>query len=137
MPRSHTPAKDLRAINVLVIDDQPEFASFAKEVAELCGYTAHALTDPTIFKEHCAAIKPRAVILDIQMPHVDGMRLTQWLGEFVHEAKLDMRLIIVSGRGTSTIQLCKSVAAITGLSDVHAFNKPIEVATLTKALANL
>lgn len=119
------------------MDDNASFVDFVKEVVELCGHRPSIVTDPKAFKDRCGAIKPRVVILDIHMPGLDGFHLTQWLGEFAFKTKLDIRLIIISGRGEDTIQLCKSVAAMSGFEDVRAFSKPIEVATLVKALSDL
>jgi len=125
------------AAAVLIMDDSPEFVDFVREVVELCGHQPTTVTNPSKFKETCVAVKPRVVVLDIHMPELDGMHLTQWLGEFAEAYNLEVRLIIVSGRGEDTIQLCKSVAAMSGFNDVRAFNKPIEVATLSNALGGL
>lgn len=122
---------------VLIMDDNPEFVEFAREVVELCGHTPTTITQPEKFKDTCVALKPQVVILDIHMPDLDGMHLTQWLGEFAEAFGLHVRLVIISGRDEDTIQLCKSVAAMSGFNDVQAYNKPIEVATLTRALSGL
>lgn len=137
MPVGRSRDKVSGPVAVLIMDDSAEFAEFVQEVVELCGHVATTVTQPSHFKGICVALKPRVVILDIHMPDLDGMHLTQWLGEFAEAYDLDVRLIIVSGRGEDVIQLCKSVAAMSGFSDVQAYNKPVEVATLVKALSGI
>lgn len=74
----------LRPIRVLVVDDNVDFAEFVCEVVRSNGFNAAAISDPRRFEERCAAVRPEIVILDIQMPGVDGLKIAQWLGDYMH-----------------------------------------------------
>lgn len=127
----------LRPIRVLVVDDNVDFAEFVCEVVRSNGFNAAAISDPRRFEERCAAVRPEIVILDIQMPGVDGLKIAQWLGDYMHAKQQEVRLVILSGRGEDAIQLCKSVAAISGVREVQTLTKPVEFATLSKVLLSL
>ncbi len=126
-----------RAIRVLIMDDNAEFADFVCEVARYNDFNATAISNPRQFEERCAAFRPEIVVLDIQMPGVDGLQLAQWLGDYMHAKQHDVSLVILSGRGEEAIQLCKSVAAISGIKDVQTLTKPVEFATLSKVLLSM
>ncbi len=123
-----------RSIRVLVMDDNVDFAEFVCEVARHNNFNATAISNPKQFEERCTAIRPEIVVLDIQMPGIDGLQLAQWLGDFMLAKQLEVRLVILSGRGEDAIQLCKSVAAISGIHEVQTLSKPVEFATLSKVL---
>ncbi|MFV0368002.1 MAG: response regulator [Hyphomicrobiaceae bacterium] len=126
-----------KQVDVLVIDDNEAFTMFVGEVAESCGLKAALLTDPTLFKERMEKTGASIVIMDIDMPGVSGLQLSQWLGEFSRAENIEVQLILVSGHREETIRLCKSVAAISGLRDVEALAKPVELAVLTQLLRRL
>lgn len=127
----------LRPIRVLVMDDNADFADFVCEVARYSDFNATAISNPKEFEQRCAAFRPEIVVLDIQMPGVDGLQIAQWLGDYMHTSQQDVRLVILSGRGEEAIQLCKSVAAISGVQEVQTLTKPVEFATLSKVLLGL
>lgn len=120
-------------IDVLVVDDDPEFAEYVVAVASEIGLHPEFVVDPTQFATRCEALRPRIVVLDIEMPAISGLQLAQWLGEFSRSSDIDIRLIVLSGRGEEVIRLCQSVGAISGLRDIVALAKPVEFTVLAEA----
>lgn len=121
-------------IDVLAVDDDPEFAGYVAGVAKEIGLKAEAVTDPAQFAARCEKLHPLIVVLDIEMPSISGLQLAQWLGEHSRSTGIEVRLIVLSGRGEEMIRLCQSVGAISGLRDIIALAKPVEFSVLAQAL---
>ena len=126
-----------KQVDILVIDDNEAFTKFVGDVAEGCGLRAALLTDPSLFKERMQETAAPIVIMDIDMPGLSGLQLAQWLGEFARAEKIEVQLVLVSGHREETIRLCKSVASISGLRNVEALSKPVELAVLAQLLRRL
>ncbi len=118
----------------MAVDDDPEFASYVAGVANEIGLKAEAVTDPSQFAARCEKLNPRIVVLDIEMPAVNGLQLAQWLGEYSRSTGVEIRLIVLSGRGEEMIRLCQSVGAISGIGDIIALAKPVEFSVLAQAI---
>ncbi|MDE2362981.1 MAG: response regulator [Hyphomicrobiales bacterium] len=116
--------------DVLIVDDNAAFAEFVRDAAEYCGRSAVVITNSTNFMEQCRVVRPRTVVLDIEMPDINGFQLAQWLGEFEAELAEPVQLVIVSGKGIDVLRLGGSVAEISGLQNVNLLTKPIELASL-------
>lgn len=60
---------------ILHVDDDPLITSFvAADLGEL-GYDVTSLNDPRLIFEQLSTANYRAVLLDIDMPHVDGLEV--------------------------------------------------------------
>ena len=64
---------------VLVVDDQDMFTEMAKFVLSAAGYQVETATDAAIALEKISAFLPDLILMDIQMPVMDGMELTRQL----------------------------------------------------------
>ena len=60
---------------VLVVDDEPAFADFAKLLLEGLGHTAVLCLDSTQAADVAARLKPDVLITDLNMPLLDGLAL--------------------------------------------------------------
>lgn len=121
-------------VDVLIIDDDPEFSKFVVGVAESVGLSVVSLKSSLDFKAEFEAHYPRVVVLDIAMPGVDGVQIAQWLGQQHTQQGWTGRVILVTGYGVDFIRLCSSIAALSGLDKVHGLSKPIEHGALALAL---
>ncbi|MDE2578241.1 MAG: response regulator [Hyphomicrobiales bacterium] len=119
-------------MDALVLDDNPEFAEFVRATGEKCGLRASIATDARHFKELLKTARPRVIVLDIEMPEMNGLQLAQWLGACVEDWERPVQLVIVSGKGIETLRLARSVAEISGFQNVKLISKPIEFATLAQ-----
>lgn len=123
----------MRQVDVLIVDDDRDFAEFVAEVAEGIGLATLIVTDPDQFQKAFEKGRPRIVVLDLHMPGTDGFQIAQSIGKLVENNDVECRLIILSGLGPDAVRMSASVASLSGLDDVFTFNKPVEVATLEAA----
>ena len=128
---------DRRVENVLIVDDNIDFADFVSQVVVLEKMKPTVLLDSTRFESLFKAIKPEIVVLDVEMPGVSGMQLAQWLGQYTSEHGQDVALLIISGYGSDVIGICRAVADLAGIETVRGLSKPVEVSTLADYLKEL
>ncbi len=62
---------------ILVVDDDPLLQSFLQTLLSPWGLKAIALNDPRQFWETLKAVTPDMLILDIELPHINGIELCQ------------------------------------------------------------
>jgi len=115
---------------LLVVDDEPDFADFAKRTAEGIGYEVTALSDPNLFKDAYQKTDPDVVVLDMVMPDIEGIELVQWLAEQGCEA----RILVVTGYNPYYGKMALGLGEVRGLK-VETHQKPISLATLREALS--
>jgi DNA-binding response OmpR family regulator len=115
---------------LLVVDDDADFARFVCEVGERYDFAVAAAGNGAIGRRRFREFRPDIVLLDLVMPHVDGIEFIDWLGtEGAH-----VRLIVVTGFNPNYGRLAEKLAAARGLSSVAVLTKPVRIATLLKAL---
>lgn len=68
-----------KAVKVLVIDDQPFFTTMLRNVLEQQGYQVVAAGDGKEGLEQARKHIPDAVLLDIEMPGMDGFQVCEQL----------------------------------------------------------
>jgi CheY-like chemotaxis protein len=66
---------------LLIVDDDPRIARLALRVANKLGYQAEALGRSTEFERRYATFKPDVVLLDLNMPGMDGIELLRFLAD--------------------------------------------------------
>lgn len=66
-----------QTIHVLVVDDDPVFLDVVRSLLEPWGMTMTGLDDPLQFWETLQAVSPDLLILDVEMPGVNGIELCQ------------------------------------------------------------
>lgn len=116
--------------HLIVVDDEPRFAEYVKNVALKLGFDVDAARDGYEFKTLCEASTPDVVVLDIVMPGIDGVELVQWLaerGERVH-------LVIVTGYAPNYATLAKKLGEAKGLLSVTTLTKPVRMSDLQDAI---
>ena len=116
-------------LEILIVDDDPTTSLLLKTLLKGRGYAALIGRDGYEAKERVEAKTPDAIILDVMMPRMDGIRFLQWL------------------KGSCTAPI--PVIAITGIDreSVHAdvlvagadavLTKPIDAEELLEALVRV
>jgi signal transduction histidine kinase len=114
---------------VLVVDDTPDIAELTAELVGELGYETRTATDGLAALAIAEKFHPDIVILDIGMPHMDGLELTRRLRQKHGDT---MRLVALSGYGQEEDRMKSKEAGV----DAHLV-KPASVETLTETLAEL
>ena len=115
---------------LLVVDDEPRFCDFVKNVAVKLDFDVECARDGQGFKTLCDARHPDVAVLDIVMPGIDGIELVQWLAERGKQ----LHLVIVTGFAPNYATLAKKLGEAKGLLSVTTLTKPVRMAELQDAI---
>jgi CheY-like chemotaxis protein len=66
-----------QAKRIIVVDDNADAAVMLTQLLELLGHQATAVIDPRNAVDVAAGLRPHLAILDINMPHVNGLELAR------------------------------------------------------------
>jgi DNA-binding NarL/FixJ family response regulator len=87
------------AVSVLIVDDHPEFRAVARGLLEAEGYkVAGEAADGASAIDAVARLRPRLVLLDIQLPDMDGFTVADRLAE----AADPPAVVLISSRDSSS-----------------------------------
>ena len=64
----------------LVVDDDAEIRTSLTTYLQSFGWQVSAAADGQAMRQHLAAAKPDAIVLDLMLPGEDGLALLRWLG---------------------------------------------------------
>jgi diguanylate cyclase (GGDEF)-like protein len=70
-------SSDRTVAKVMVVDDDPQILATVRSLLEPWGMKVTTLADPRQFWETLASVLPDLLILDIKMPHINGIELCQ------------------------------------------------------------
>ena len=62
---------------ILIVDDSPEILSVTDEIISSAGYETIAYTDGLIALQIMELLPPDLIILDVNMPQIDGFEMTR------------------------------------------------------------
>jgi len=115
---------------LLIIDDEPIVGKAIKAIAAGCNYQVKVTTDAVAFLDCIATWKPTHVVLDLQMPVIDGIELLRTLGALRCTAKI----MIVSGVEGRIVEAARLIGVERGLDVVATLLKPFQAAQLRHLL---
>jgi DNA-binding response OmpR family regulator len=118
---------------LLALDDNMPLAELIARVATRCGYEARAIDDVRSLMKLLPEWRPDVITLDLSMPGEDGMTVLTLLEEYRYEGTI----VIVSGHDDWLRQVAVRLAVGRGLKVAQDLQKPIDVAVLSRIIANL
>jgi len=118
---------------LLVIDDMPASSATIGRIARGCGYDTIITTDADDSRARIQSWSPTVIVLDLNMPQMDGFQMMSWLAE--HQCKA--RILIVSGREQEKLREAEQIGRGLGLSIAGSIQKPMRVETLRTVLREI
>ena len=115
---------------LLIIDDEPSIGAIIARVATSVGYQTLVVENADEFLQKVRSWAPTHIVMDLQMPVVDGLQL---LSELASD-HCTANIILVSGVGDSVVNAARRVGTARGLNVTAALAKPFSVAELAGVL---
>ena len=109
--------------DVLIVDDNAINLKLARILLQSEGYTVHTATDAELALRVLASVKPRIILMDLQLPGMDGLELTRRL-----KADAATREIAIIAVTASAMKGDEERARAAGCDDYVA--KPIDIDSL-------
>ncbi|MCC7219103.1 MAG: response regulator [Candidatus Contendobacter sp.] len=115
---------------LLIVDDEPDFGEFVRQVAQTLGYKVMVTTNGRDFQQGYNDFQPNLILLDMVMPDMDGNEVLLWLLQKGYSAGL----IITTGYSPDYAQEAKTLAEFNGLQKVSTLTKPVRSIELRSVL---
>lgn len=116
---------------LLIVDDEPGFGEFVRDVAQNLGYKVLVTTNGFDFQKSYTDFQPSKIVFDMVIPDIDGNELLLWLLQQGYAADL----IIATGYSPDYAQDAKILAEFNGLRTVTTLVKPVSLAQMRAALS--
>ena len=113
-------------VRVLVVDDIDDAAQSLALVLSLNGYVARTANDGSSALELTEEFLPHCILLDVNMPGIDGLELTRRLRTSYGD---DIVLVAVTGAGIDQARVAGTFALVD-----HYLRKPVDMTQLEKIL---
>ena len=108
---------------ILVVDDDAAFRHLVRELLERAGYSVRELADGTSALDAAAEERPSVVVLDVNLPGLNGYEVCQRLRE---SGDRELGIIFVSGERTESFD--RTAGLLLGADDYLA--KPFDPSEL-------
>ncbi|HTT07660.1 MAG TPA: EAL domain-containing response regulator [Gammaproteobacteria bacterium] len=118
---------------LLVIDDDSQVADFMTEVACLSGYSVTTVQRRADCEAYLAVNTPQVIILDLQMPEMDGVEFLRWLAE----RQMTAAILLISGADARVRNAAVRLGQELRLKMLGTMQKPVRLAELEGLLQNV
>lgn len=127
----HGDAKTFGKMKILIIDDEPGNVALLEDILAEAGYKQlRSVTDSRLALETCYAFAPDLILLDLMMPHVDGLSILRSLRAAGDEVFLPV-IVLTADANEAT----KRAALGAGATDFLL--KPLDYLEVLLRIANL
>jgi putative two-component system response regulator len=124
--------QELKGLPILAVDDEESNLLLLRRILERAGYTnVETTTDPSHVPEMFVKTRPRLVLLDLNMPRMDGFELMERLGPMTGERRSIPFLVLTADATEETKRRALSVGARDFLT------KPVDRIELLLRVRNL
>lgn len=111
-------------VRVVVVDDHQDAAEMLAAALEIEGYEVRSCGDGASALTVIAEFRPQLVLLDVNMPGMDGSELTKRLRELYGD---EIVLIAISGYDPGDERVGRTFEQVD-----HYFRKPVDLVALQK-----
>lgn len=121
------------ARRLLILDDTVELAEMVAEIAKNAGFDVKIASSVDAFNAELERQPPGNIVLDLQMPEVDGVEILKQLAADRSSAGI----LLVSGMDKRTIDSAESFGRSVGLNMLGSLQKPFEPEMLLATLSRI
>ena len=114
---------------LLVIDDNPQNLKLARVLLAVAGYDVRVATDAEQALLVLQTFKPRLILMDVQLPGMDGLELTRRL-----KADRDTRDIVIIAHTAYAMKGDREAALVAGCDGY--IPKPVDTDRLPELIAD-
>ena len=125
--------EDIPSKRLLVVDDEPAFCRFVRNVAQELDFTVEMAVSGEEFKTIYTLFQPTTIVMDIVMPDIEGVDLTQWL----IEQGFTGQLILATGFAPNYANVAQRLADASARFATETLLKPIGIDDLEAVLRKL
>jgi EAL domain-containing protein (putative c-di-GMP-specific phosphodiesterase class I) len=115
---------------LLALDDDEQIVDTICAIGTRAGFHSIASTTPTALREFVRTKQPDVIVLDLQMPGVDGVSALRHLAD----TNVPARILLVTGMDERTIAAAEQYGVHRGLNILGTLQKPFEPDELLKRL---
>lgn len=108
---------------VLAVDDEPDFLELIAMIGEGVGCEVLTAVTPAAFRDHLANRHPALVLLDLQMPGMDGIEALRYLAR----QGSDAGVLLASGMDQRVLVSARQLGESLGLTMLGTLQKPAMV----------
>ncbi|MGD2168071.1 MAG: EAL domain-containing response regulator [Gammaproteobacteria bacterium] len=118
---------------LFAFDDDASILKVVSGIAERADYEVHTATEPRELLGKVPDFRPCAIVLDLQMPGMDGIEVLRELADF----ETDAGIILLSGMDERTLASAEGYARARGLNVAATMQKPFVPEELQQQLDSL
>ena len=122
---------------ILIVDDEPDTVAFVRAVLEDDGFTFRSAADGEAALRLAREEKPDVIIMDVQMPRMDGFQAFYELRKDDATKSIPVIMLTAVSRRTGIHFDGKAMGDFLGSEPEAYIDKPIDPAKLRSAVRNL
>lgn len=115
---------------LLIVDDETGICDFISNVAEGIGYEVRTTSDPDKFLSLLDKFRPSTLIIDLNMPEIDGIELLRMLGD----QQCQGAVLLISGADSRVLAAAEKSGTGHGLKMLGVLQKPLLLSDLRDTL---
>jgi DNA-binding response OmpR family regulator len=93
----------------LVIEDDPDLSDIFSKALQTAGFEVEAIRDGRIAEKRLQEIVPTVIVIDLHLPHVDGVTLLKQINE---NEKFEKTRVIITTADNVQAEIYRNLATI-------------------------